>query len=363
MLAEVCLFYGETHLVLSRGTLRQLFNTFGVDAVMAFVTGGYVKPYYLHGIEGVRTENLGRPDARHSPVTIALAGSAEADVISIFRDAVGQSGKGRRRGEKFLAVAEQLTLREDFIQNAVDAFSDESLVLTAANAVARRVFGASAVIPEITVVLEQLGNNEVGVSLGGGWPQVVARFQGADGVEITDGLLLAQLTAICADLDLASRLGAQLTTGEVGAALLREKCRELERAVTESTNLVTRFEDVVLDGRNVRDAVNSGARSLEDVMRLLDRARAFRHWLDEQEVSADLVDAYSAEVTRDTWATSKSAKSVRLGLVLGLPLLARGFEIPSGLALSSFDMFMTERLARGWRPDHFVDRALSPFVS
>ena len=76
-LAEACLFYGKTELVLSRGTLGYLLDLYGTDDVLRFVQGEYVKGHFLGANVAIQTEAEGTSDERIRPITFALAGSSD----------------------------------------------------------------------------------------------------------------------------------------------------------------------------------------------------------------------------------------------------------------------------------------------
>jgi hypothetical protein len=62
-------------------------------------------------------------------------------------------------------------------------------------------------------------------------------------------------------------------------------------------------------------------------------------------------------VSKEGWFSSLPVKGVRF--VVGLAL---GAASPAaGAVLSAADMFLLDKL-RGWRPNHFVDDKLKPFL-
>jgi hypothetical protein len=118
------------------------------------------------------------------------------------------------------------------------------------------------------------------------------------------------------------------------------------------------------DGRAIREAVNSGAVPFVSVIRLLESADKFRHWLQQQPVDASLVRAYYQETIKDSWADKLPTKSVRWGVFTGLGLAvdalgAGGLGTAAGVAISAVDSFLADKLVKGWKPHQFIEGDLA----
>lgn len=72
-----------------------------------------------------------------------------------------------------------------------------------------------------------------------------------------------------------------------------------------------------------------------------------------------LVHAYMRDVTAEGRITKLPSKTLRyvLGSIVGAvsPVV--------GLGLSAVDSLLIEKLLGGWRPSHFIDTRLKPFLS
>ena len=125
---------------------------------------------------------------------------------------------------------------------------------------------------------------------------------------------------------------------------------------------------MLLDGsRAVREAVNSGEKSLDDIVKLLKHGRRFREWIAGQPADTDLLKQYIRSSTRETWAEQLPTKSVRWMLFTGagvaLDLVGTGgLGTAAGIGLSMVDSFFLDNLTRGWRPSQFVEQRLRTFV-
>ena len=104
------------------------------------------------------------------------------------------------------------------------------------------------------------------------------------------------------------------------------------------------------------------------VLKLLDSADKFRHWLHQQPPDTNLVRAYYQEAIKDTWAEKLPAKSTRwsifTGVGLGIDALgAGGLGTAANVAVSAVDAFLVDKLAKGWKPHQFVERDLKPLLA
>lgn len=71
-----------------------------------------------------------------------------------------------------------------------------------------------------------------------------------------------------------------------------------------------------------------------------------------------LVQAYLRDVTAGGWISRLPIKTLRylVCAVVGV------FSPPAGLVLSAADSLVLQKILGGWRPSHFVQRQLKPFV-
>jgi hypothetical protein len=113
--------------------------------------------------------------------------------------------------------------------------------------------------------------------------------------------------------------------------------------------------------------VDSGSRTFDEFLELLDKSSdRFRGWILNTSPNANLVSEYFKEVTKEGWIAKLPAKSVRyvLGQILNVAALAMSpvTGVAAGAAYSTADTLLLDKLFKGWRPSHFVDGKLKPFL-
>jgi hypothetical protein len=121
---------------------------------------------------------------------------------------------------------------------------------------------------------------------------------------------------------------------------------------------------VFLDGRSIREAVNSGTRNMLDVWKLWNDAGPFKEWVKRQPDDGDLRDQFCRELMHMSWIEKLPPKLLRFVLfnsasaTISLTTTQPAVALASGLALSAFDSLLLDRILKGWRPNQFVQERL-----
>jgi len=164
----------------------------------------------------------------------------------------------------------------------------------------------------------------------------------------------------------AADQGCDLFLSEPMSVLVGDKLYETVRTPARSGEIITELKEQV-EFPDVRALVNDGILTFADVLRLRDRAKRFRAWLQsESDRDRDAIIAYHNEVAKESGLARVSRKSLRLFGVLGGGALggAVGSVIagPAGAAIGgaagSGLTFLAElgaKLDEDWRPVVFGD--------
>ena len=176
---------------------------------------------------------------------------------------------------------------------------------------------------------------------------------------LTIALLLSSILDARTDLALASFYGGDFVTSAVTSSIIQARHAELLRRSNLNLDSRHNFAEVVLpDTPCLAEVIDSGERSLDDFLVLLDRAGRFKDWLKTVNPDENLVRTYMRDISSDGWIQRLPAKSLRYFLTLALDAT----NPVMGLASGFIDNFLVERLLSGWRPNHFVSGRLLPFV-
>jgi hypothetical protein len=170
-----------------------------------------------------------------------------------------------------------------------------------------------------------------------------------------------------AEMTLWAQLDSEVAVTEDQADLLVTRVNNILTRRTASLVTLSAFQDFVFDdARAVREAINKGHRTIRELLPILSQARKFHGWLSSKGPEVNLLKEYHREVTAVTWIDKLPTKTARwaifTGAGIGIDALgAGGIGTAFGVALSAMDQFFLDKIAKGWKPHHFVN-SLEEFV-
>jgi hypothetical protein len=174
---------------------------------------------------------------------------------------------------------------------------------------------------------------------------------GFQGQGQTVATLLNNVYAACADLMISAHYGGDLATSRVSSAVIQQRHQTFLRRTTLNQEARARFEEVVLaDHRAVAEIIDSGERSFDEFLKVLDRAPKFKNWLTSANPDEDLVRKYEQEISREPWISSVPARVARFMIAMS----AEHLHPAAGAATAFADLMFAEKWFAGWRPNHFV---------
>ncbi|WP_159273990.1 hypothetical protein [Variovorax boronicumulans] len=162
-----------------------------------------------------------------------------------------------------------------------------------------------------------------------------------------------------ADMHLAAFYGGDFITTTANSALVRWRQAHLFERADRNREAREQYSELVLaNSPSIQDVIDSGERSFSEFLKLLDKAQKFKTWLAKATPDQKLVSQYIEALKADTWADKAPVKALRYFFSLGT-----GCADPTGGMVSgAADAFLLDRFLKGWRPNHFVDDRLKPFL-
>jgi hypothetical protein len=371
LLAEALMFYGTVDLVLNRAFLNQLMNALGPDELVEFTQLDGIKVSYCNQFDVVLTENTGTVAERYFLGTAEMP-HTRLDQLSteLFRGALGKSGKGRRLAERFLTFVPEVRLDGRLHVAATEDALAAGYAAEAAASILRAAAPGYAIPSPLVFQCERVDANGLvdRIVVHSNLDLVAAnKYRHPGFPEITPASLLNPIVTALTDVALASRLRAELATNEVVSNLVKAKAENLFATSSAAKTTRQEFQELVFsDAHAIREAVNSGARSLHDAVTLARKARKFRSWLANQPPDADLLHEYYQASVSGSWADRLSTKALRWLVVTGGgtatgALLAPPLGAAIGPVVGTADA-LQDALVKGWKPHQFVEKKLRGFV-
>lgn len=372
-IAEALLYYQKLHLFVDRGTLFQLIKQLGTSGILTLLSRPEVSAVYCEEVLGTRTDSVG-VSQYHNLVAMTITGYKD---VGAFKNPVDRlqyelerQGVPRKEAKQFsIAFLHRVPIRKfsgnHFLEGGIPSAAKRDLLdLEYAKQAIRQ---AIATTPCGYSVGDELKFEVIDSDLG---CYVFSnldldainkkRSQATPSIEpLTIAHLLTNILNARADLALSSFYGGDFVTSEVTSSIIEVRHTELLRR--SSINVASRrqFIEVVLpDSPSLAEVIDSGERSFDEFLLLLDRAGRFKDWLKKVNPDEDLVRSYMRDISSEGWIQRLPAKSLRYMLTVALDAT----NPAAGLVAGLMDNFVVEKLLSGWRPNHFVSAKLGPFV-
>lgn len=365
-LAEGLLFYRRVAIVGNSGTVKDLLARIPPFVVLSMLRDGRLEFHYLADQIGVSTQEInGRP--HHGLVAFSSPDhTIEKIGPSSFKDAAGATSQAKIGASKFTSLLHSLD-HSGFDQNSVlQSFADRQAINVSVSSLIREVVPRYAHSADLRFAIERekegicVDTNIDFTELNRLYHQVVP----ASHSTLTEAYILSLLQGAYEATYLAALLDAEVAVHPIERAVQAKAVDAVISRHVHSQSEIESFAELTLaDGHAIREAVNSGAVPFTAVLKLLDSADKFRHWLHQQPPDTNLVRAYYQETIKDTWAEKLPAKSTRWSIFTGIGLVidalgAGGLGTAASVAVSAVDAFLIDKLAKGWKPHQFVEKDL-----
>lgn len=183
---------------------------------------------------------------------------------------------------------------------------------------------------------------------------------------------VTDLLAICldsrADIQLACDKGAELLSSDLTYRLANHLLVPVLQKTTTNMHDLEIFQQTYLSSTHaIAESINSGERTFDEFLSLLDRASKFRKFLKSAHPDKTLMENYYDAAISDTWAERLPTKAWRFAFFGGASLVSSIALGPvagavASLGLTAADDGIMDRILKGWRPHHFVNRHLKKFT-
>lgn len=366
-IAEALLFYGRVSIVGNSGTLKALLSGIPPFVVLGLLKDKRLEFHYLGDQVGVSSTptNTGRTlydlvrfsSPQH---TIEKVGS------EVFRTAAGNTGQARVGSSQFTQLLHPMS-HEGFDQRAVLAsLTDHRATERSVSALLSLAAPGYTTGEPLRFRIEQQ-NQGFFVDTNLDFDELDAIYRKtvpAEHSTLSEAYLLALMQGAYEATYYAATLDSEIAVAPLERMVQSAAVEAVVRRRAKSEGEISSFVDLTMsDARTIREAVNSGKVSFAQVVKLLDAADKFRHWLHRQPVDSELVRTYYQAVVKDSWADKLPGKSVRWAVFTGLGLAADTFGTApwgtlGGVAISAVDSFLCEKLISGWKPHQFVEGEL-----
>ena len=367
------MFYQNVHLVLDYGSLVELIKKIGMPNLLSLLSRPNVSAVYSEETLGTRTDTLG-PLKTHEFVAFMFTGDQTVGHLKKCKKRleyiVERQGYKKKQARKLVErfrrhvpikkLSGNYFVNGGIVKSAWADINDQEFIHEAMRRVLAREIDSDLVPSDFTFEISpmnqkfQIITNIDFNSINSKRKQSIPELS-----EVTPAHFINKVLEARADTVLASHYGGDFYTSEISSTIIRLKHQELLRRIGIDKSELREFQDIVLDqAPSLREILNSGERTFPEFLKVLDKSQKFREWTQGVNPDEKLVKAYFRDVTSEGWISKLPSKVVRY--VLGS--VATAVAPVAGAVGSLADTLVAEKLLGGWRPSHFIEKKLKPFL-
>lgn len=371
-LAEGLLFYERVAIIGNTGTVRDLLSQISPFVLLSLLQDGRLEFHYLKDQVGVSTTPLNNGKSIHDLISFSSQDhTIEKIGPKAFKDAAGKTSQSRIGASQFSRLLrpidhsafDQLSVLQSFVDNRSIQLSVLSLI--------REVIPSFSIPSETYFKIEREYNgfyvdtNLDFDALNSSYHRSVSPAHSS----LTEAYLLSLIQGAYEATYFAAKFDAEVAVHPIERVVQAKAVEAVALRHSNSQAQIDSFTDLTLPcSHAIREAINSGRVPFSSIVKLLDSADKFRHWLHQQPPDSDLLRAYYQETVKESWVEKLPAKSTRwcifTGIGLGLDALgAGGFGTTAATALSAVDAFVLDKLIKGWKPHQFIEKDLKTLFS
>ncbi|RLL51737.1 hypothetical protein D8Y20_08600 [Mariprofundus sp. EBB-1] len=372
-IAEALLFYQNVHLILDHSTLAILVRQIGMPHFLRLLSKPNVSAVYCEESLATSTENISNK-YYHKFVAMTLAGNQEAGALKSRKKRIefilNREGYNRRQSkrlaESFCRRVPLKKLSDDYfiaggVINAVNSDIVDSNFVH--EAMRRAVAGLSGkVIVPADFQFEIISSQptfQIITNFDFDALNVDLKAKDPSHEDLTPAHLANVILEASTDTVLAAHYGGEFYTSNTSSDLIQLRHKGLLKRIGIEKNELGEFNEIVInDAPSVREALNSGVKSFDEFLVILDKSQKFRDWVQGVNPDEKIVREYMNSINSEAWINRTDSKILRYILGSGVTYV----EPVIGGALSVLDSLFSDKIFQGWRPSHFVDNRLKPFL-
>lgn len=169
------------------------------------------------------------------------------------------------------------------------------------------------------------------------------------------------------DTKIAANYNTELSVPELNSSIISVKINSLIAKAAKSESEIDVFKHVQLpDAPSLQEIINDRHKSMAEYLEVLEKGERFKSWLNDLGEDNKLIKEYIAKVNERSWIQSAPAKAIRFYLVQGVSTILKATGtlggIAAGIGLSAANTFLVDKLGKGWKPNHFIENQVIPFM-
>lgn len=382
LMAECLLFYEKVHVIADMSMLRKIVEHLGLDVLEALINHGHIILSFSPFTTGTRVTAEFTPQECFDYCSfIKVPGKNrgpdfEALFFEMLEKGSGKKGKSRCVGNRIfnnieIIEPDKIVPIKKGIPEIARRDLDNEAFLSSGIKIAIQHLAPSYTLPsnwEFKVFRHSNGFNiRTNIDL-----EKLNEMRSKDHFpdpksKLTRSYLLDTILKANEDLFFSAHFESEIVTKSITSSIIELKFSDVIKKAKKSDEDRKLFQKVVLqEAKIIREVINEGKKEFKDILPLLEKSKKFKHWLQRKDDNAAIIKEYYRSISEKSWIEKLPSKLLRFSIFTGAGILADslvtgGLGTLTGVALCFGDNFIIEKLAKGWKPDQYIDE-LGTFV-
>lgn len=376
LMAECLLFYEKLHLIADMSMLRKIVEHIGLDVLEELINQKHIILSFSPFITGTRAKAEFTPQETFDYCSIIKVPGKnrkpdfEALFFEMLEKGSGKKGKSRRVGNRLFEKTKIIELDKIVpVEKGIPEISRRDLdnpeFLSSALKIAVNHLAPQYTLPpnwKFDVFRHRNGFNvstNIDFEKLNKWKSK-EHFPDPKS-KLTRSYLLDTILKANEDLFLSAHFNSEIVTKSLTASIIELKLSEVIEKTRLNAENLRLFQDVVLsEAKTIREVINEGKKEFKEILPLIEKSYKFKHWIQHKGDNANLIKEYYQAISEKTWIQKLPSKILRFSIFTGTGIIADAFITGGigtiiGVALGFGDNFLIDNLAKGWKPDQYID--------
>jgi|GEM_PF-2528279 len=354
-LAEKMLYYKKVHLYVNTEDLKTLFAYFDIDILIEYLERGYLRLVNRKKAYGVVFQD--------ESYIADFMYNVNYDLKEVLYNAYFEYSKDEQKSRK----AANKLYRYVGVFDIPDKFANEINADLLDNSFLKQAIQKQIEYyrPHDKILIDELRFN------------VEVRSDGRLNIEsnidiqnypfLDPSSIVLNIGTAIENIKIACSNSSELSIPLLNSKIIAVKVNSLITTATKSAKDIEMFQYAEFpNSPSLHAIINDRHRSMREFLQVLKEGEKFKDWLTGLGEGNKIVQEYIAKMNEKSWLQSVPSKAGRFYLVQGISTILKATGtlegIAAGIGLSAANTFLVEKLLKGWKPNHFIEETVKPFI-
>lgn len=375
-LAEALLFYKEVHLLSDKNTFPELLKFCGIENVIKLIKEERLQLSVRENIIGSMMFPIDKDEKYNVDVFSSDSVTQRTIIYQGLQEILRNSTKSIKYTDIFLELTNPHRYDKSVVDEIRTDFENTEYLKKGF------ITCLGEYLPDYTInidglVVELIKDSSFGpfdaytLNTNLNFDELNAEFKKLNpniGYSISPGSIILNIAEARGDIHLSSNLDSELMTRGIYSRLIQLKMEDIYKTYFLKQENIGVFQDFYLeDFKPVGNTIKEGHKSFSEFIEVLVKADKFKDWLSKVDEDRGVIKEYYSTISKETWIDKLPSKWARFAIFEGAAMLldavaTGGIATIAATALGAADTFLLDKVVKGWKPNHFVDKEMKEFL-